>query len=290
LYIRKMSMRTILLAATAMVAFAANSLFCRLALADDHIDAASFTGIRLASGTLVMLLLCKSVTQPGNLNGNWISGLALFCYAMLFSLAYTGLSAATGALLLFGAVQATMIGYGLFAGERICMIQAGGAILAVAGLVYLMLPGLAAPPFAESAMMLSAGIAWGIYSLRGRRATSPRFATAGNFLRALPFVVPAYLFALRDLHWDYMGIIYALSSGTLASGIGYAIWYAVLPSLPATSAAMLQLSVPILAAFGGVMFVGESFTARLAYAAMSILGGVGIFILNRPGKTGADLK
>jgi drug/metabolite transporter (DMT)-like permease len=285
-----MSIRTVLLAATAMLAFAANSLFCRLALADNHIDAASFTCIRLVSGTLVLMLLCNPVSKPGKLQGNWISGMALFSYAILFSLAYTGLSAATGALLLFGAVQATMIGYGMYSGERINIIKSAGAIFAVSGLVYLVLPGLTSPPLKQSAMMLVAGISWGIYSLRGRSVSSPRDATAGNFLRSLPLVLPVGLIAFKDAQWDAIGIIYALGSGTLASGLGYAVWYAVLPSLPAMSAAMLQLTVPILAAIGGVLFIGEAFSARLLFSALAILGGVGIFTFNKAGKSGAVPK
>lgn len=273
--------RIILLTSLSMIAFAGNSLLCRIALRHTSIDAASFTLIRLVSGALVLWLIVRTRRGAYTGGGNWLSSFALFAYAAGFSFAYVSLPAATGALLLFGAVQATMIGYGIWAGERLLKLQLLGLVLALGGLLGLLLPGLSAPPLYGSVLMLSAGVAWGIYSLRGKGAGDPTRVTAGNFLRAVPIAVVLSLLMLNDASLDTAGFWYAVSSGALASGIGYAIWYTALPALKATNAATVQLSVPVIAALGGVVFLGESITLRLALASVAILGGIALVILEK---------
>lgn len=273
--------RVLILSLLAMLAFAANSLLCRLALKETGIDAASFTTIRLISGALVLWLivrLCGNGQRPG---GNWRSGMALFAYAACFSFAYIDLSAATGALLLFGAVQATMIGVGLWRGERLRPLQLAGLAAALGGLAWLMLPGLAAPPLKEALLMLAAGAAWGVYSLRGRGAGDPTCVTAGNFLRAAPLAAALSMLLFPWMAMDSLGAWYAVLSGALASGVGYAIWYAALPGLSATTAATMQLSVPVIAAAGGVVLLGEPLGWHLVLASLAILGGVALVILNK---------
>lgn len=266
------------LTALTMLAFAGNSLLCRLALQQTGIDAASFTTLRLASGAAVLgLLVCWRVGGAGGVavgGGSWGSALALFAYAACFSWAYRSLSAATGALLLFGAVQATMIGRGLWAGERLRRAQTAGLLLALAGLGVLLMPGLAAPPLGGSALMLAAGVAWGVYSLRGRGAGDPTATTAGNFLRAAPMALGLSVLTWPEARLDAAGAAYALASGALASGLGYALWYAVLPALKTTQAATVQLSVPVITALGGVAWLGETLSLRLALSAAAVLGGI----------------
>ncbi len=264
-----------------MIAFAANSVLCRIALKETGIDAASFTTIRLVSGALVLWLIATTLRRERAGHGNWLSALALFAYAAAFSFAYLSLTAATGALLLFGAVQATMILYGYLHGERFGRQQLAGLALALGGLIGLLLPGLSAPPLSGSALMLAAGVAWGVYSLRGRGAGDPTRVTAGNFLRAMLFAAALSLLTLPGTQLDAAGVGYAVASGAIASGMGYALWYAVLPSLKATNAATIQLSVPALAAFGGIAFLGEPLTLRLTLASAAILGGIALVILNR---------
>jgi drug/metabolite transporter (DMT)-like permease len=218
--------------------------------------------------------------------GSWPSALALFAYAAGFSFAYESLPAATGALLLFGAVQATMIGHGIRAGERLLGLQLVGLVLACAGLVGLLLPGLSAPPPLGSALMLGAGVAWGVYSLRGKGAGDPTRVTAGNFLRAVPIAAAWSAVTLASASADAAGLCYAVLSGALTSGIGYAIWYAALPGLKATSAATVQLSVPVIAALGGIAFLGEPMTLRLLAASAAILGGIALVIMEKPAVNG----
>jgi len=273
--------RTLILTTLAMIAFAANSLLCRAALKHTAIDAASFTAIRLISGALILWLLANLGRRAHAGRGSWSSAFALFAYAAGFSYAYVSLPAASGALLLFGAVQATMIGHGLWRGERFRKWQLVGLTLAVAGLIGLLLPGLSAPPLAGSVLMLGAGIAWGIYSLRGKGTGDPTRVSAGNFLRAVPIAVLLSMLTLREVSLDTAGLAYAVASGALASGIGYAIWYTALPALKATSAATVQLSVPVIAALGGVLFLGEAVTLRLALASVAILGGIALVILEK---------
>ena len=273
------------LTSLAMLAFAGNSLLCRLALKHTSIDAASFTAIRLVSGAVMLLLIVKLRHKTAVGRGNWLSAFALFAYAAGFSFAYVSLPAATGALLLFGAVQATMTSHGFWAGERLRSLQLLGLLLAFGGMVGLLLPGLAAPPLLGSVLMLGAGVAWGVYSLRGKGAGDPTGVTAGNFLRAASMAVVLSLVLLSQpemrASMDTSGFYYALASGALTSGIGYAIWYTVLPALKATQAATVQLSVPVIAALGGIVFLGESLTLRLILASIAILGGIALVILER---------
>jgi drug/metabolite transporter (DMT)-like permease len=271
--------RMIILTAITMIAFAGNSLLCRVALKHTGIDAASFTAIRLISGAAMLWLVVRFLRAAQTGKGNWLSASALFAYAAGFSFAYISLPAATGALLLFGAVQATMIGYGIWAGERLHGLQLAGLVFALGGLVGLLLPGLTAPPLAGSILMLGAGVAWGIYSLRGKGAGNPTRVTAGNFLRAIPLAAVLSIVMNDGVTLDGAGVGYAVASGALASAIGYAIWYSVLPVLKATSAATVQLSVPVIAALGGVLFLGETVTLRLVLASIAILGGIALVIL-----------
>lgn len=272
--------RLVALTSLAMIAFASNSLLCRVALKNTGIDAASFTTIRLVSGALMLWLVVR-MSRATQGSGSWLSALALFAYAAGFSFAYVSLPAATGALLLFGAVQATMIGHGIWAGERLRALQLGGLALALGGLVGLLLPGLSAPPLPGALLMLGAGLAWGVYSLRGKGAGDPARVTAGNFLRAVP-VAAALSLLLRDgASVDGAGFCYAVASGALASGLGYAVWYTALPALKATNAATVQLSVPVLAAAGGIAFLGEPVTLRLVLASAAILGGIALVILEK---------
>ena len=273
--------RTIALTSLSMIAFAGNSLLCRIALKHTGIDAASFTTIRLISGAVMLGLVVRMRRGTHRSTGNWPSAFALFLYAAGFSLAYVSLSAATGALLLFGAVQATMIGYAIYAGERLQKLQLAGLILALGGLAGLLLPGLSAPPLYGSVLMLGAGVAWGIYSLRGSSAGDPTVVTAGNFLRAVPFSAVLSVLMLQGASLNTAGICYAVSSGALTSGVGYAIWYTALPALKATHAATIQLSVPVIAALGGIVFLGEAITLRLVLASIAILGGIALVILDK---------
>ena len=270
--------RIIILTSLAMIAFASNSLLCRLALKQTSIDAASFTTIRLISGAVMLWLVVRVSrgTQTGG--GNWLSALALFSYAAGFSFAYVSLPAATGALLLFGAVQATMLSHGIWKGERLLKLQLVGLLLAFGGLVGLLLPGLSAPPLYGSLLMLGAGVAWGVYSLRGKGAGDATKVTAGNFLRAVPIAAVLSVLMLHGISLDTAGFWYAVASGALASGMGYAIWYTALPALKSTHAATVQLSVPVIAAVGGIVFLGEPITPRLILASIAILGGIALVI------------
>jgi drug/metabolite transporter (DMT)-like permease len=278
-------LRIFVLTSLAMLAFAGNSLLCRLALKHTAIDPASFTTIRLFSGAVVLFLIVKLRRTTTTGQGNWLSAFALFAYAAGFSFAYVSLTAATGALLLFGAVQATMICHGFWTGERLRSLQLFGLLLALGGMVGLLLPGLASPPLLGSVLMLGAGVAWGVYSLRGKGAGDPTSVTAGNFMRAVPMTVVLSLLMLSlpevQPSLDRAGFYYVLASGALTSGIGYAIWYTALPSLKATQAATVQLSVPVIAALGGIVFLGESLSLRLMLASIAILGGIALVILER---------
>ena len=272
------SSRLFVLTTLAMLAFAGNSLLCRAALRHTAIDASSFTVVRLISGALVLWLLVRLRSGRTTGQGNWGSALALFAYAAGFSFAYVSLSAATGALLLFGAVQATMIGVGLWRGERLRRWQLVGLVLALSGLLGLLLPGLSAPPLLGALLMLGAGAAWGVYSLRGKGAGDPTRVTAGNFVRAVPMALVMGLLTLNQATLDTPGIAYAVASGALTSGIGYAIWYTALPDLKATHAATIQLSVPVIAALGGIGLLGEPLTLRLVLASIAVLGGIALVI------------
>ena len=266
----------------AMLAFAGNSLLCRMALRQTSLDAATFTAIRLVSGALALWLLVRWRRSTGAMRGgSWPSAMALFVYAVAFSFAYVSLTAATGALLLFAAVQATMIGHGWRRGDRLRGRQNLGFALAAAGLVALLLPGLQAPPLVGSLLMVLAGVAWGVYSLRGRGGADPLCATAGNFVRA---ALPAAAFAAVLSPWatlDRAGVLYAMASGVIASGAGYAVWYAALRGLRTTSAAAVQLCVPVLAAVGGVVFLDERVTLRFVIASAAVLGGIALVVIDR---------
>lgn len=294
-------LRTASLAITAMLAFAANSLLCRQALGHADIDPASFTAIRLGSGALVLWWLVQRMPGGAVMAGNdraapravdrrhhagdMRSALCLFTYAAAFSYAYVSLPAATGALLLFASVQVTMIGVAWWRGERPNARQVAGLALAAAGLTGLLLPGLAAPAPGRAVLMILAGGAWGLYSLRGRGGGDPVAVTAGNFRRAallvLPLLFARALFEPGSGRVDAIGLACALASGTLASGLGYAIWYRVLPALGAPLAASMQLSVPVFTALGGLVLLGEPFTSRLVFAAVAILGGIALVALPR---------
>jgi drug/metabolite transporter (DMT)-like permease len=277
--------RILLLTALAMLAFAGNSLLCRPALKHTAIDAASFTGIRLVAGALVLWLLLRLGRPPLAATGNWRAATALFVYAAAFSYAYLKLDAGSGALLLFGAVQLCMVLVGLLRGERLNLPQALGFVLATGGLVALLLPGASAPPLAGALLMLLAGFAWGVYTLLGRETGPPLAATAGNFLRSLPFALLLALPFASDLRVDVPGLLYALLSGGLTSGVGYAIWYSALAGLGALQAASVQLSVPVIAALGGALLLGESISLRLALVSVTVLGGIALVLrgkLRRP--------
>ncbi len=270
--------RMLCLTAMALLAFAGNSLLCRAALQHTPIDAASFTTIRLISGALTLWLLVQLTRRGATGRGSWPSAFALFAYAAAFSFAYVSLPAGTGALLLFGSVQTGMIGWGLFKGERFSRWQWTGLALAVAGLVGLLLPGLSAPPLVAALLMITAGLAWAVYSLRGKGAGDPLRVTAGNFVRTVPVAMLMSLLFMHNANVDTAGAFYAIASGAITSGIGYAIWYTALPHLKATSAATLQLSVPVIAAVGGILWLGEAPTLRLALASLAILGGIALVI------------
>ena len=274
---------TALYTSLAMVAFASNSLLNRLALGQKSIDAVSYTSVRLIAGALALWLI--SFFQRNNtgsrVRGNWISASMLFLYAIAFSFAYLSLSAGTGALILFGSVQMTMILAALRSGERPHFLEWLGIVLALGGLVYLVLPGLRAPSPLGSALMMTAGVAWGVYSLRGRGSGSPLADTAGNFIRAVPLIILLRLVTLDNLHLTQSGILLAALSGAVASGVGYVIWYTALAGLTATRAAIVQLSVPVLAAWGGVVLLAEDISLRLILAAALILGGIAMAITGR---------
>jgi len=273
--------RVFLWTALAMVAFAGNSLLCRAALKDTAIDAATFSTIRMASGAIALWIIVRVRDGARPPEGSWLSAFWLVAYAIAFSFAYLTLTAATGALLLFGAVQATMIGAGLLKGERFTALQLGGVALALGGLAGLLLPGVSAPPPLGAALMLFAGLSWGFYSLRGRGAGDATRVTAGNFARAVPFAVLASILALARVSVDTQGMLLAVASGAITSGVGYAIWYTALPNLKATVAATVQLSVPPIAALGAVLFLGESITLRLVACSVAILGGIAVVVTRR---------
>nr|WP_314872777.1 DMT family transporter [uncultured Pseudomonas sp.] len=265
-----------------LLAFAANSVFCRLALRDGAIDATAFTAIRLGSGAVVLAALVYCTRRPCRPAGSWAAGLALFAYAWLFSLAYLQLGAGTGALILFGAVQVSMFGIGLCRGEPLQRKVLLGMLIAFAGLLALLLPGIDAPPLASALVMLGAGVAWGVYSLLGKGSADPLAATAGNFLRSLPLVlvaVVAIALSGASLRWSGAGVLYALGSGVLASGAGYSLWYSVVKHISSQQAATMQLSVPVLAALGGVLLLGEPLTWRLGLSSLVVLGGVAMALL-----------
>jgi drug/metabolite transporter (DMT)-like permease len=275
------SLRVVVITTLAMLAFASNSLLCRVALRDTTIDAASFTAIRLASGALILAVILRSRGIKPSSGGSWTMAVMLSAYATFFSFAYRDLTAATGAILLFGAIQLTMMGYGLWTGERLDRPGLAGLTVTLAGLVGLLLPGLAAPPPIAALLMMASGVAWGVYSLLGRSAGEPIAATGGNFLRSVPFAALLVLSAAGHETADLLGALYAVLSGAVTSGLGYVLWYAVLPALRATQAATIQLSVPAIAALGGAVLLAEPITVRLLLASIAILGGIALTIYRK---------
>lgn len=280
---RGSSFQIVLLTTLAMIAFASNSLLNRLALGQKAIDPTSYTTIRLTSGAVMLFLLASLQKKNGQatLRGSGLSAALLFLYAITFSFAYLSLSAGTGALILFGSVQVTMLLVALQRGERPQGMEWVGLVLALGGLVYLVFPGLSAPSLLGSALMLLAGIAWGFYSIRGRGSQNPLADTAGNFVYALPMVMAIFLIAFRNIQISTNGILLATLSGALASGVGYVIWYSALRGLSTTRAAIVQLSVPVIAAWGGVLLLDETISTRLLIAGVLILGGIGLSVLSR---------
>lgn len=275
--------RTVGLTVAALVAFAANSLLGRLALGAERIDAASYTSVRLASGALVLWAIAALSGRggAGSRGTAWMSAAMLFLYAGAFSFAYLTLDAGIGALILFGAVQVTMIFVGFREGHRPHWLEWLGLVTAFGGLVYLVAPGISAPSPLGSLLMALAGVAWGFYSLRGRGAGDPVADTAANFARAVPFALVLSLILMPRIQISPGGAWLAVLSGALASGLGYVLWYAALRGLTSTRAAVVQLSVPVLAAAGGVLWLDEALTQRLVVASVVVLGGVGLAILGR---------
>ncbi|MEN4919091.1 DMT family transporter [Achromobacter spanius] len=278
-----MTLRLFALTLFAMLAFAGNSLLCRLALKQTAIDPTTFVAIRIVSGAVMLWLVLVLRRESARLEGNWAGALALFAYAVAFSYAYTRIPAGTGALLLFGAIQISMIVYGLVIGERLSFVQGLGIGLAICGLVGLMLPSVGAPPVFYGFLMILSGVAWSIYSLLGRGSKNPAAATAGNFIRATPVALALFLvqFVASHIRIDAAGAAYAVVSGAVTSGLGYILWYAALKQLNVTRAATVQLSVPVLAAFGGTVFLDEPLTGLLLAASALVLLGVALVILNK---------
>ncbi|MEO0708004.1 MAG: DMT family transporter [Cyanobacteria bacterium J06649_5] len=310
------NLRTALLTGLSLIAFAANSLLTRMALGEASIDAASFVTIRLTSGALMLLFISAfsqtalsqtafkktafkktafkkpsfsqksfSTVPHSHKPKAYIAAVMLFVYAVAFSFAYRQLAAGTGALILFGTVQLTMVLAALKQGEKPSRLEWSGLFIAMVGLVYLVSPGLAAPPIVGSMLMMISGIAWGFYSLIGRGAISPVVNTQNNFIRAVPLALGVSLISFSQWHLSAQGIVLAVLSGALASGVGYALWYAALRGLTATRAATVQLSVPVIAAAGGTLFLNEALSVRLAIASLMILGGIGTAVLGRRQKS-----
>lgn len=275
-----------LLTGIAMLAFAANSILCRMALGENTIDAASFTSIRLLSGAVMLALILlyrnHGFTQE---KINPISALMLFAYAICFSFSYIQLSTGTGALILFGTVQITMILFGLVKGERHGKLVWLGIIAAFGGLIYLLLPSVSAPPLISAILMILAGVAWGIYTIRGKRSKNPLSATGWNFIGTIPLVLLTVVIFHADIELSSEGITLAILSGALASSLGYVIWYSVLPHITPTNAATVQLSVPVIAAFGGIILMAEPVSIRLVIASIVVLGGIYLTIRPAIGKS-----
>ncbi len=276
-----MTPRLFALTLLSLLAFAGNSLLCRIALKQTPIDPTSFVAIRLLSGALILWLVLYLQRQSRNLEGSWFGALALLAYAMTFAFAYSQIPAGTGALLLFASIQISMILYGLVIGERLSFVQSIGVAFAVSGLVMLMLPSVGAPPLFYGFLMIVSGIAWSAYSVAGRGSRNPASATAGNFIRATPIALVLFFLQFQASHVDLdpTGVIYAVASGAVTSGLGYILWYAALKELKVTHAATVQLSVPVLTAFGGALFLGEAVTQLLVAASALIILGVSLVVL-----------
>ena len=290
-------MKATLYTIIALIAFAANSLFCRMALAEGYIDAWNFTVIRLLSGAvclgIIMAIYSHNLKRKNALNqatnsailkdkGSWLSSVSLLVYALCLSVAYVELDTGTGALILFSAVQLTMIGWGIYKKEQLSSLQWAALIVAVAGFIYLMLPSAAVPSLFAAVLMAISGVAWGIYSIRGKACVSPLRATGFNFIRSLVAAPILLLVGLSDIkNISIEGILLACASGAITSGIGYSIWYVAMPLLKSTQAAVVQLCVPVLAAILGMVFLSEPLTMQFVVASAVILGAVLVFILNK---------
>jgi drug/metabolite transporter (DMT)-like permease len=282
-YSEKQYAKTLAITFLALTAFAANSVLCRLALGANTIDASSFTVIRLLSGALALLALLKINNKEENhaAKGSWSASIVLFLYAITFSFAYITLDTGTGALILFGSVQITMIMLSIISGNRLYVMEWLGILIAFFGLFYLVLPGISTPSVFGFSLMTIAGIAWGIYTIKGRGSDHPLIDTAYNFLRTLPFVFVLAIVSFQSSYYTLDGVLLAVLSGGIASGMGYTIWYIALRRITATQAAVVQLSVPVIAALGGVIFVAEMITARLIISSAMILGGIFLVLMGR---------
>ena len=279
-----MSLRAVFLSSLALIAFAGNSVLCRLALTEPSIDPASFTLIRLLSGVaaLWVLLVLKNIKAPATSDqskGSWLSAFMLFAYAALFSYAYVSIDTATGALVLFGSVQIALIVISLVKGHKLTLAEYAGVTLALLGFIYLVLPELQKPSLSGFIMMSLAGVAWAFYTVGGQGSSDALRDTTYNFTRTLPLLLVLLVFAFTSLSLTPYGITMAVLSGVITSGLGYAIWYAALPSLTTLQAGVIQLFVPIIAAFGGLWFASEAITLRLTIAAALVLGGIMLVIL-----------
>ena len=276
-------MKTTFYTLTALIAFAGNSILCRLALGDKHIDASSFTIIRLISGiaTLFLILAITNRKENSRSKGSWLTALYLFMYAAMFSFAYVTLETGVGALILFASVQISMIGITLYRGTKLLTIEWTGIIAALLGFGYLLLPGSTAPPVSGFILMVIAGISWALYTLAGQQSINPLADTSFNFLKTLPFVAILSLVMFNQSQLNSQGVILAIISGAITSGLGYAIWYSAVKGLSGVQAAVVQLLVPILATFGGVLFAQETITERLIVSTLLILGGILLVIIGK---------
>jgi drug/metabolite transporter (DMT)-like permease len=276
-------LRAIVYTSITMLAFAGNSILCRMALRDGAIDPASFTSIRLLSGAVVLLLIVRLTSKDPTVRGHggWTSAFVLFLYAICFSYAYISLSAGAGALILFGFVQGTMIAMALWSGDRPSISEWLGWLLACGGLVWLLVPGIEAPPALGATLMALAGIAWGVYSIRGRKETNALVSTCSNFVYSIAFVVILTAITYSSAYMTDHGILLAVISGAITSGVGYVIWYAALNYLSTMQAALVQLSVPAIAAVGGVMLLAESISLRLLISGGLILGGISLALVQK---------
>ena len=273
---------TVLLAGIALLAFAANSVLCRLALRDGAIDPASFTAVRIASGALMLLVVAATARSEGGARPrSWRAAAMLFLYAAAFSFAYVSLSAGTGALFLFGAVQVTMLVAAMLGGERLGPLQWVGFLSAVGGLAWLVAPGVTAPSPSGALLMTGAGIAWGLYSVHGRGSSAPLLETRTNFVLAVPMALLLVLVAMKGLHLSPRGVGLAVISGAVTSGLGYVVWYRALRSLSGVSAALVQLATPVITAVGGILWLGEALTPRVVVATVLVLGGIALAISAR---------
>jgi len=289
-------MKLVLLTALTMIAFAANSVIGRMAIGSGDtalIDPAGYSAMRLISGALVLAVLVgltgsNGKRSPRFQSGSWISAFALFAYAVAFSYAYVALEAGIGALILFACVQATMIGWALKEGDRPSGLEWAGLVTAFGAFIWLVSPGLSAPDPWAAALMALSGAAWGVYSLRGRGLPYPLKATADNFMRSLAFLIPLGMIVVLagiGLQASGRGVLLAIVSGAVTSGIGYALWYRVLRQIGATQGAIVQLTVPVIATIGGTLFLGEAWTVRLVASSLLILGGVAVAIIAKQRRT-----